>query len=69
MLTPLTTTLKHFRNVISRDGISKTIQINNIALSLMFFFKKGSKLISYNVCYRKKRVTVDKNLIPLLCVY
>ncbi len=52
MFTPLTTT-KLFRDVISLEGISKTIQINKIALSIILFIKKGSRLISYNVYYSK----------------
>jgi len=51
MLTPLTTTLQRFRHVIFRNGILKTIQTNKIALSLILFIKKKSRLISYNVYY------------------
>ncbi len=40
MLTPLTTTLKRFRHVISLEGISRTIQINKIALSIILFIKR-----------------------------
>ena len=61
MLTPLTTTLKRFRHVISLEGISKTIQINNIALSIILFIKKESRFISYNVCYRKEWLILGPN--------
>ncbi len=52
MHTPYTTT-KRFRNVISFEEISKTIQINNITLSIILFIKKESRLISHNLYYRK----------------